>query len=577
MKNRFRSKAPPEGMAAAVRQRSMPPGRRANVRRMYPVILLLLLPAAVHAQEAFAKPTVLPAWHVQLWEKVVHPEFGYFGWYSTPLGDINGDGYDDFAVSALTDTTFIFLGGDPFDHTPTYIVRGGSSGIASGDFNRDGRMDLVTAIDNRGSPGEYPPERRGAIRIYLQKDSIVPFTWEPDLLIEGEVNELVGKTINQIRGSLCVLDYNGDGWLDIVTKAVDVRDSVRWKCVLYLGGPAMDTQYDAEFRVGIPQWINHTYVEDVLTSDINGDGCDDVMIQGMSPGPINYWDLFLGNPWAIAREPQRVLRSDIGWSPQGFIANVMDIDGDGYADIFDAGPESLHRPLGDALLFHGRTDLPLIIRPDDSIPNLNPDSLYDLSPQIACPVGDMNGDGSPDLVMAWNPALCPGCSPYYFYPGGPEFRVPLGYFGTDPNQDFVVAGVFPAGDVNGDGYDDILTMGKGYKYGILTNRFQIWLGAPQLKTGVPEDDRPASFALSLSPNPIAREVGTLNVRATGLGPGRCTLEVTDMLGRTRRRMDLEPTQSTLSHTLHLTGLSAGTYLVTLRQGIRSVERKLIMY
>ena len=68
------------------------------------------------------------------------------GGYTTKLGDINGDGWPDFAVSAEYDDmnqTRIFYGGpgildDKWDDS----VAGGKNAIA-GDFNGDGFTDLV--------------------------------------------------------------------------------------------------------------------------------------------------------------------------------------------------------------------------------------------------------------------------------------------------------------------------------------------------------------------------------------------------------------------------------------------------
>ena len=553
---------------------------RMNAR--IPILLLLLatglspgLPAQQHDHNPFSKTADKPGYELVLWENVVHREIWYFGWYTAPLGDINGDGYDDFAVSSKADTTFIFLGGDPFDHEPALIIRGGSAGVAAGDFNRDGRMDLVTAIEN-WPPGEWPQEFRGAIRVYLQKDEAPYFTWEEDMLIEGEVDELVGKTINEFGGSLHVLDYNGDGWPDLLTKAADTRDSVDWKGVLYLGGPEFDDIYDVEFKARDPDRINFPYIGDVQYGDINGDGYDDVLIWGMLDGRIEYWDVYLGNPAGSAGAPDLVISAANGWAPQKYVSAIMDIDADGYDDIIDAGIYSIRRPMGDALLFHGRAELPAVILPDDSIPNYNPRPLAFHSPQIACPVGDMNGDGTDDLLLAWNLVLFPGSSAYYFYPGGANFRTATGYFGTNPGGDFVMFGAFPAGDVNGDGYDDLLTLGRGTEHGRRC-RFQIWIGAPQLRTDVARPPVAFDPELALFPNPAPAAAATVGLHVRGLRPGSVRLSVVDALGRERRHVDLFAAHGELDHALRLGDLPAGVYIIALLQGETHIHRTLVLY
>ena len=386
----------------------------------------------------------------------------------------------------------------------------------------------------------------------------------------------VGRTINQYRGSVIVLDFNGDGWPDLLTKATDHRDSVRWKGVLYLGGPSMDALPDAEFKVPVPLSLSHPYMADALVGDINGDGYDDVLIAGTDPkGPPEgeYWDLFFGNPWAIAREPQRVLRFASGWPPERHVAAVMDVDADGYADILGG---KIGVAYGDALLFRGSATLPERILPNDSTINYRPDPIGDLSPQICSPVGDMNGDGTDDLVMAWHTYFNPGSSPYFFYPGGPLFREPNGWFGTTPEGDHVRPGVHPAGDLNGDGYNDIITLGKG-AYSSNSNRFQIWLGARQLSTAAESPLVPNAPTLTLSPNPLPSDRRRLHIVAGGARPGTVDVLITDLLGRVHSSRTCDFTGQTPELTLALPVLPKGVYLLSLRQGYVLAQQKFLVY
>lgn len=563
MKSRCKSKAPPGG-----------------IFRWWPgiVLALTLLPlVSARAQQDMEGQEVssaagLPGWGIQLWTEVVRTDLWWFGWYSAPLGDINGDGYDDLAVSSRADTTFIFLGGDVFNHQHAYIVRGGSAGIASADFNSDGRMDLVTAVENR-SPGERWPEFRGAVRIFLQKDGPSPFTWEGDMLIEGGPSDEVGRNINTFRGSLIVLDYNGDGWPDLLTKANDPRDSVRWKGVLYLGGPAMDAVVDAEFKLRVPLELNQDYIADAIVGDINGDGYDDVLLAQTGPeGPQigEYWEVFLGNPWAYAEAPQRIIRMSNGWLPRQNWSNMLDVDADGYDDLLGSTCSILY---GNAHLFRGSTVLPELIVPNDSIFNYRPFSMGDKWPTCSCPVGDMNGDGTDDLVMGWASYFASGI-PYFFYPGGSLFRRPNGWFGTTGFD--IEQGVYPAGDLNGDGYADILTLGKGSRSGT-GNRFQIWLGARQLSTGVESTPAPAAPTITLSPNPLPSAHRRLHVVAEGARAGTVDVLVTDLLGRVHSSRTCDFTGQTPELTLALPVLPAGVYLLTLRQGDILAQQKLLVF
>ncbi|MBE0556314.1 MAG: hypothetical protein IH628_03695 [Proteobacteria bacterium] len=318
--------------------------------------------------------------------------------------------------------------------------------------------------------------------------------------------------------------------------------------------------------------------------DINGDGCDDILIRGRLPGALGgyyYWDMFLGNPEWRHATPDRVLLGDeTGWEPEPGMV-MMDVDNDGYCDIID---QQLSKPFdyawyGNVLVFRGGPELSEVILPNDSIPNLNPFEYGDRSVMYGLLVGDMNGDGTPDLILDWSDGIVAN---FMHYPGGRDWRSPMGYFGTNPTLNYVGNWLEPVGDVNGDGYEDVLQPGQSFKIGggnlDQACRFYLWSGAPQLrpKPSAVEGASPSSTRLELAPNPLAPDT-PLHLDAGGFRPGAITLVVTDLLGRTRYSAELESTDGKVRRSLGKLGLSPGIYLVSLQQGKLMLTRNCVVY
>jgi hypothetical protein len=316
---------------------------------------------------------------------------------SVTAADLNGDGKVDLVGTNAADSTIsVWLGnGDAtFQTQVTYAVAAFPGYVAVGDFNGDGHLDL--AVSTGGSVsillGNGDGTFQGHQDISLDNSGTVIATADFNqdgrsdlavpLLVSGQVAILLGNgdgtfqsAVDYTAGSegaiaAAVGDFNRDGKLDL---AVTVDALV---AVLLGNG-------DGTFQNGV-EYATMPQAGTLVTGDLNGDGTLDLVVHWVAgSGFAGGISILLGN--GDGTFPTHVDYS----APEGgpTIGTVAaDFNGDGRLDV--AATDEGHR----ISTFTGNGDGTLQ-SPGLFATGFSPASLA---------VGDFDGDGRLDLVSANN-------------------------------------------------------------------------------------------------------------------------------------------------------------------------------
>ena len=375
-------------------------------------------------------------------------------------GDVNGDGYADVILGSPNSGTDkgkvrVYKGGPTaqFDASHLYWTRTGSitgaylgAAVATGgDVNGDGVSDLLL-----GTPGQAGT---GVVSIFHGKPD-PPSTTIQWSSLGTQNNGYMGRCVASAG------DVNGDGYSDVLIGAPGM-DGAKGRAMLYLGS--------ASGLTAVPAWT--TYGENALdqfgycvasAGDVNGDGYSDVLV-GAASWPHYAWAgkayLYLGGPLGLSATPTWTYTGNtdgtdgdrVGYS----LSSAGDVNGDGYSDVA-VGAYLYNSGQGRAYVFNGSATG--LASTASWVGTGDPQSFYGASISLA---GDVNGDGYDDLIVG---------APLHDLPGGNNFGAAIVYHGSptglSPVADWTAYGevagdqfgesVSMAGDVNGDGYSDVV-------------------------------------------------------------------------------------------------------------------------
>lgn len=268
----------------------------------------------------------------------------------------------------------------------------------------------------------------------------------PDLTISGIFEAYnLGHALSEYPG-----DFNGDGFDDFLICANSTTND---RTFLYYGGSVLSSVPDIEFKTDLSYYEFNSKIS--LLNDINGDGFDDLAI-----GSPAYNDnagrayVFLGgaDPDSL---PDFVLE---GAALDGFgnsVSSAGDINDDGFGDII-IGASRYNSFAGRAYIYFGGTNFNNV--PDLILYGENSNSNFGKEVSDA---GDVNADGYDDVIVGAH-TYSNGQGKIYIYYGAQYMNNDPDVVFTGVNSGLLGCSVSTAGDVNGDGYDDIIAGEYGY-------------------------------------------------------------------------------------------------------------------
>ena len=393
-------------------------------------------------------------------------------------GDVNGDGYSDVVIGAPyydadlmnEGRAFVYLGSaSGLSATAAWTAEGnqfgasfGNSVASAGDVNGDGYSDIIVGA------WVYNTTQTNAGRAYVYLGSASGLAATPAWTADGDQNE--GRFGNSVASAG---DVNGDGYSDVIVGAYmyDNGETNEGRAYVYLGsssGPASTPAWIGECN------MNGAYFGNCVASagDVNGDGCADIIV-----GAYRYYGVqsmegrafvYFGSPSGLSPSPSWSMGIGQASAWFGFsVACAGDVNGDGYADVivgastYDGGETDE----GGAFVYCGSASGPAW-SPAWTAEGGQATAAFGVSVASA---GDVNGDGYSDVVIG---------APWYDNGQADEGRafVHLGSAtglaataawtaeGDQAGAQFGTS-VACAGDVNGDGYSDVIVGAPWYDNG----------------------------------------------------------------------------------------------------------------
>ena len=298
--------------------------------------------------------------------------------YSVAIGDLDGDGKPEIVATTSASTVSVLhntstsgtINSSSFASLVEYPIGLGSSSVAIGDLDGDGKLDLV--VTNMGS-GNISILHNNSIIGSINSETFKPHV---QFAVTGTIHTFTMPT------SVAIGDLDGDGKPDLV-----VAEAFSGEISIFRNTSEPGSIGSNSFVANVVFALGGN-LQSVAIGDLDGDGKPDLAVaDGVASIAVLYNTATMGSIASTSFAP----KIDIATGGNPYSVAIGDLDGDGKPDLIATNPN-----LNNLAVFRNTSVSGSITSSSFATKVDYPTGLY----PIGLAIGDLDGDGKPDLAVA---------------------------------------------------------------------------------------------------------------------------------------------------------------------------------